>query len=109
MTERQSKKYAEERDPRIAMKVFVVLSFLRRGIDFEFEGSSVTIADYAASESFCSGGRLFFTCPANQANSRPYRLRFLEPSAPVCGTDTPGLRPCPEIQDRSSRIVSRAL
>jgi hypothetical protein len=30
----------------------VVLSIFRRGIDFEFEGSSVTIADYAASELF---------------------------------------------------------
>ena len=40
----------------------IVPSIFRRGIDFEFEASSVTIADYAASESFCSGPVLLFTC-----------------------------------------------
>jgi undecaprenyl-phosphate 4-deoxy-4-formamido-L-arabinose transferase len=51
-TSRRSKKHAGELVSRIAMKVRLFPSILRRGIVFDFEGSSVTIAHGVASGRF---------------------------------------------------------
>jgi hypothetical protein len=51
----RSKKYAEERDSGIAVKVPSFRRFFGAVSTLTFRGSSVTTAHYAASGSFCAG------------------------------------------------------